>query len=563
MLGMREYFGNVDHLRACLIEVPVSDADYRKEYLVIYDSIPGGTGYLKQLMMDENSLIEIFEKALSILENCVCKDEAQKDGCYHCLYAYRQSNKIGQISRNTAIQLLRSILSGRDNIQEIPKLAAVPVNTLFESELERKFVEALNRKCSKGDKLPLTKALVNNKQGYVLKAGECLWEIEPQVWLNQEHGIPAQSRADFVLWPARKNTGQKPIAVFTDGFTFHHDKAGDDTLKRKAILLSKKFRVWSLSWKDVQSVFQAQGDYAIPVLIPGNMPSGHIFYKQTVESLYAGALQPDQDTPFELLVRYLENPNAEDLFAAHATAYALSLLDTNNLNNDSAFLEWNNLIQPIIDIMALRESGFEPGDTLFGLWRPGSSESDLTILTGVASADLQANKTNSLISICASLNDDKDTRSDKYEAGWNGFWHFFNMMQFLSSFAAVSVLGMKDDVYHALGVTYSEDSLPIGAPTISDSSWEEVMQQLFDDDAKKCAQKMAEAGISPPSAVGYELEDAGGAVIAECEMAWEERRIALLLTDQMGSKGRFEEKGWTVQVIDESFSPELFLGGNE
>jgi DEAD/DEAH box helicase domain-containing protein len=121
MLGMREYFGNVDHLRACLIEVPVSDADYRKEYLVIYDSIPGGTGYLKQLMMDENSLIEIFEKALSILENCVCKDEAQKDGCYHCLYAYRQSNKIGQISRNTAIQLLRSILSGRDNIQEIPK----------------------------------------------------------------------------------------------------------------------------------------------------------------------------------------------------------------------------------------------------------------------------------------------------------------------------------------------------------------------------------------------------------------------------------------------------------
>ena len=50
MLGMKERFGNVDHLRATVSEVPVADADYRKQYLVIYDSVPGGTGYLKQLM---------------------------------------------------------------------------------------------------------------------------------------------------------------------------------------------------------------------------------------------------------------------------------------------------------------------------------------------------------------------------------------------------------------------------------------------------------------------------------------------------------------------------------
>ena len=39
MLGMKEYFGNVDHLRATVSEVPVPDADYRKQYLVIYDSV--------------------------------------------------------------------------------------------------------------------------------------------------------------------------------------------------------------------------------------------------------------------------------------------------------------------------------------------------------------------------------------------------------------------------------------------------------------------------------------------------------------------------------------------
>ena len=94
---------NVDHLRATVSEVPVPDADYRKQYLVIYDSVPGGTGYLKQLMHEKNALIEIFEKALQVMENCSCKEDPQKDGCYHCLFAYRQNQQIGNISRSTAI----------------------------------------------------------------------------------------------------------------------------------------------------------------------------------------------------------------------------------------------------------------------------------------------------------------------------------------------------------------------------------------------------------------------------------------------------------------------------
>ena len=61
-------------------------------------------------MQREGALVEIFERALNVLENCTCKQDPQKDGCYHCLYAYRQSQKIGQISRNTATRLLKQIL---------------------------------------------------------------------------------------------------------------------------------------------------------------------------------------------------------------------------------------------------------------------------------------------------------------------------------------------------------------------------------------------------------------------------------------------------------------------
>ena len=84
----------MDHLRATVSEVPVPDADYGKQYLVISDSVPGGTGYLKQLMHEKNALIEIFEKALQVMENCSCKEDPQKDGCYHYIISGIRASQV-------------------------------------------------------------------------------------------------------------------------------------------------------------------------------------------------------------------------------------------------------------------------------------------------------------------------------------------------------------------------------------------------------------------------------------------------------------------------------------
>ena len=216
MLGMKEYFGNVDHLRATVSEVPVPDADYRKQYLVIYDSVPGGTGYLKQLMNEKNSLIDIFERALQKLEQCSCKEDPQKDGCYHCLYAYRQSQNIGNISRSTAIRILRSILSGKDNLTKIEKLASVPVNSLFDSELERRFVEALAQMGNENRKVDISKSLISGKEGYILKINDQTWEIEPQVLLDATQGVKVSCKPDFIISPVGKSD-KLPVAIFTDG----------------------------------------------------------------------------------------------------------------------------------------------------------------------------------------------------------------------------------------------------------------------------------------------------------------------------------------------------------
>ncbi len=50
-LGLKQTFGgNIDHLQTAPHDEPIPDSNHRKKYLALYDTVPGGTGYLKQLM---------------------------------------------------------------------------------------------------------------------------------------------------------------------------------------------------------------------------------------------------------------------------------------------------------------------------------------------------------------------------------------------------------------------------------------------------------------------------------------------------------------------------------
>jgi DEAD/DEAH box helicase domain-containing protein len=141
--------------------------------------------------------------------------------------------------------------------------------------------------------ITITKELVNNKEGYRLKIRDSIWEIEPQVYLDAAYDVAVPSRPDFIIWPIRGTGDQKPVAVFTDGFQYHKDIVADDTLKREAIRRSGRFRVFSLSWKDVESVFHVQNEYATATLLPQKMPSGAKVYQPTVMNGHAEALKPD------------------------------------------------------------------------------------------------------------------------------------------------------------------------------------------------------------------------------------------------------------------------------
>ena len=545
MLGMKEYFGNVDHLRATISEVPVPDADYRKQYLVIYDSVPGGTGYLKQLMNEQGSLIDIFERALQKLEQCSCKDDPQKDGCYHCLYAYRQSQNIGSISRATAIRLLKTILSGKENLTKIDKLANIPVNSLFDSELERRFVEALAQMGNEHRAIEVKKSLVNGKEGYILKVNNSTWEIEPQVVLDASQGVSIMCKPDFVIRPLA-STEKLPVAVFTDGFIYHKDKVADDTLKREAIRRSGRYRVWVFSWKDVQSVFQAQGDYFTPTLAPEKMPSGSRMYQPTVSAANANSLKPAKMSPMELLMRYLEANTEEAMFEAHAKAYSLSLLEPSKAANTLAFVDWNAIVDRVNQQIEVSNDAFVQPGSFFGTWVPRSTDAHFYAYAGILVSRMQADR-NAPVSVYAVLDDRSEARTDKYEQEWNGFWHFFNIMQFEKRFVAVSYTGLDAHTYVALpsgqAEMIAEDTEP--APE-TNHEWDEIRELLFDDEAKRMAELLIERGVAAPNEAGYEIAGTTGEVVAELEFAWVDRKIGYMTEEQRSEISKAESAGWKI-----------------
>lgn len=540
MLGMKEYFGNVDHLRATVSEVPVSDADYRKQYLVIYDSVPGGTGYLKQLMHEENVLIQIFEKSLSVMENCSCREDSRKDGCYHCLYAYRQSQRIGNISRSAAIRILKSILSGKDNVQKIDKINDIPVNPLFDSELEQRFMEAFRTKIGASN---VSDTIRNGKHSYYVKMEGAAWEIEPQVLLEPEDGVSETCKPDFVIWPVSA-PNHRPVAVFTDGFLYHKDKVSDDTVKREAIRRSGNFRVWSLSFKDVIGVFSPQGDYFTETLDAEKMPSGKLMYRNAVQKYGGDRVEPAKRSSFDLLLDYLKLPDGERIFKAQAYSYGLSLLEPKLMNNSLAYSDWKRVIDAVKEQTHFTQTDFAFPGTAYGTWSPGNMGAHLAVYAGIPASEL---KKDGPVAVCVVLKDEKDSRTDKYEQEWNGFWRFQNLMQFGEAFLAVSSTGMARMEYFRLPVADggTEDG---GCAETGISAWDGVKELLFDDEAKAFVDIVREKGVPVPEEdhIGYEVTGHRGEVIAMVEIAWPDRRIGFLTGQQAQGKEKLEEAGWKI-----------------
>ena len=553
-LGLRKHFrGDPGHLLTTVYSEPVKGSGVRKRYLVLYDGVPGGTGYLDELMRDANGILDILQSAFDVLVACRCQQDPAKDGCYRCLLAYRGRHDKLRTSRRAAIEILGSILRERGRIEKVDQISTIPIGSLLESELEARFVEALRRSRIGDQPVHLLQTVVKGKMGWFLKCASGSWLVEPQVELGPEEGVAVASRADFVLHP---EGGAKalPIAVFTDGFEYHadpasgHQRLGIDTAQRLAIVRSGRYRVWSLAWDDVMERF----DPTTPKLKPPGAeraPMMRGLAARVAPGEAEGWMALSGASTFEMLLERLDRARERD-WNGFACAWALSFLEQ---GRGTTLAGAEGLRD---DLLGTGQRGsLEHGPKATGSeWQTGRIE-HLLLGTSPAIQGLVFARTEALsrgsfdgTAISLRLNEAYGEAAPlEWKDAWRKYLWAMNVAQFVGRSEFVTTEGLAAGRYAAL----VGDLLGIPPPKRLFTPETESLLAHADATVRDLLLGLIEAGAAIPE-TGYELAREDGEIVGMAELGWEKLRVALLLPREEVFRGAFEEAGWTVFLAGEA-----------
>ncbi len=558
-LGLKKNFkGKIDHLQVTVHEEPVADSSFKRKYLVLYDMVPGGTGYLKQLMQTQNQLMDVLNAALETLKSCPCNQDETKDGCYRCLFAYRNSYHMPETSRNTAIELLSEILGYREKLVRTKGIRDIPLNTFMESELENRFIGALKNSRSSALPLIVKNDLVNGKPGYFIKVGDRAYYMEPQVELGELNGISIPSRADFVIRSARLSDGIKPIAIFLDGFAYHQQRIGQDMAQRMAIVQSGRFYVWSLTWQDVENKYKPGKAYYEDLLSPADLPSGGTF-KALMEGYELKRFEKYiKYDSFDLLIHYLENPD-EEKWRRFMFVAGLMLIDPKNDGNDHIVKAWMEKIETLFTeemVEKFKEAKCpDPCHSCFynthhhGVEDGGNFLSRFIVIEKEA---LPHPGRPSGIRMGCLFNDGSEAREKTgFQTMWNGFLRLYNFCQFLPYSYFITSEGSRAKAYDTLKLYEEHDTRAssVDHGEEKDAEWEAI-KEISDEGLHGLIDLLKENHWPLPQP-GYELQVETGEIIGIAELGWEALKIAFLTDEEMAYQNKFLEVGWkTVPLRD-------------
>ena len=537
MLGLKKTFGSVEHLKATVTEEPAPGNEYRKNYLVLYDAVPGGTGYLKHLSKSPDAIFGMLGKSLQTLAKCECANHPKHDGCYRCLFAYKQSRYLGSISKRAAIEILTGILKNRDKAVEIPTINDIDTGALMESELEKMFLEALKKAASAERPIQLREDIYRGNQGYSLQVGGNRYFMAKQPFLSEKDGVHQATRADFAIYPLDPDQDDPflPIAVYTDGFSYHKDRIADDLAKRMAVLRSGNFRVWSLTYADVKAMLENAGDNCPNLFAPELLPAvDRASFSICCRSIDKNGVKWPEDLvnrgSFPALLDLLGNRKRARDFRNIGFVYGFFGASRQNLTLAQAAERLPLEASPFRGIDPKRRGGTFafPGNTV--VWDFFVDEEDVRGYRARVAGVL----------------DDTDTSRESFPSEWNGFLRAFNFLQFQRDvvFASSNAIAQGLPAFYG-GTAGGGGRKPGVAP--AQEGWEKAMEDIVEEMAET-ARKLRDAGCPAPEEVGYELQDKRGVIIGEAEMAWESRKVAVLRPDFKAVKPFMEKEGWRAFV---------------
>ena len=443
-MGLKLHMGGeLGHLQTTIQDAPIGGLETRKTFLFIFDTVPGGTGYLKHLLADKENILTVLRKALGKLNTCECRKDGEMDGCYKCLFAYRNNYERDRISRKAATEILEMILDHGGELELIKSLDELPYNDLLESMCERAFVDRLASHALKKDGWACNPTHVNGKLGYELVLPRQRWLVECQVDLGSERGVLVHSRPDFVLWP-KEQSDALPIAVFADGFAYHRNRVADDTNKRMAILRSQKFHVWTVTWDDLYAGEKHYENFLPPTSKVSNLLDAFNTSRGNL-SCVRDVATGDSIT---MLLAHLEDPTPskwEALAYAHALALITEKRDNRWFSRTQKFApQW------FIDVVTEEDDDFV-GEN----WAINRSKDHAGLVWArVSYASTQHLDTDRIqvgVYVDDSLNGDHS-----FKPVWNGFLHAMNVLQFLPNCGFFCKTGLGQEEYDHLAKFWIE-----------------------------------------------------------------------------------------------------------
>jgi DEAD/DEAH box helicase domain-containing protein len=532
-LGMRRHFaGKVDHIRSTIFEAQLNGMTTVRS-LYLYDSVPGGSGYLRQIGEHPGTMRAVIKCAADALRDCPCNQEQDRNGCFRCVKPYRSQFGPGEPDRDRARQLMESILEKWDSLTRTETGIDESIRgALVESVLEKRLLAAFSTLYGDGSLTP--QVLPGGRRGFVLRAGlpdaPRLWTIEPQVQIDSRfRGLP-RKRVDFLLTPVGRGSGL-PVIVEMDGIEYHASTVAQDLLDRILMIRSGQVRVWTLSWRDLdrddRSYLNPLSETGLGMQMTG--PLGRVL-ANPLFAHYAEEIRALQTmSTLEALRKLLDGGTEEDVVIRSVLVRGLvkSGRPFEQLPRNAALSEEGQAF--------LKSPGL--------LEHIGSGAVDLYLACQkVSPTEWPHSDRDIRLLLRAVLPDPGEVSSAKalYTEAWRGLWRLVNLFQGARGLH-VELDGL--DTLAPPDMSENEDSAEAGSGV---AAWSEA-RALCDEAFHTLMDALIAAETPGPDRIGDDLI-AGGRVVGMIEFGWSEARVAVAETVS-------EDVGWTLVKFDPQSDP--------
>ncbi|MFF6835737.1 DEAD/DEAH box helicase [Streptomyces sp. NPDC012438] len=331
----RQFGGDPSHLDTTLARMPDQATGEKRHFLVLFDRLPGGTGYLDRLT-DSDDFKEMLLKARAVLLACPCQDEGLR-ACHRCLHRHTEERHQDVVSRREALTILGDLLGPIDengeplrdgdgnpidgwSVGKVETTDLIGLDKQVESDLEARFLAALRKWSETQDDAALDESGTNS--GYLRFTGSGAGPgegkgtdastVRSTGWRLTAQRNLEYTRTDFTF--ESTDGPRRSVTVYLDGHRYHasrkHNRIASDCAKRNDLRADGHI-VFQITWDDLELFEKGDAAKARPVWPPYRR-TGQDTAKEWYEEMggdrahFAEAVFAN---PIETLLAYLRQPS--------------------------------------------------------------------------------------------------------------------------------------------------------------------------------------------------------------------------------------------------------------